>query len=154
MKRLVPILFFVLLSYFVGYLSMLFQQEALQVWYPSLVKSSLTPPGYVFSIVWGVLYLLMGISAGIVWSTRTTFSWVLAVLFVVQLALNLLWSVCFFYLRSPILGFAVLLLLFMVVLAYVGGCYKLNRLSAYLNVPYLLWLVFAGFLNCYIIIFN
>ena len=114
MKRFVPVLFFVLLSYFVGYISMLLQYDALQVWYPSLVKSPLTPPGYVFSIVWGVLYLLMGISAGIVWSMRTVYSWVLAVLFFVQLAFNLLWTFCFFYLESPVLGLAVLVIFFMV----------------------------------------
>lgn len=154
MKRLVPILFFVLLSYFVGYLSMLFQQEALQVWYPSLDKSFLTPPGYVFSIVWAVLYLLMGISAGIIWSMRTVYSWVLAVLFFVQLAFNLLWSVCFFYLQSPLLGFVVLVVFFMLLVVYVAGCYKQNRLSAILNIPYLLWLLFAGYLNCYIVFNN
>lgn len=154
MKRFVPVLFFVLLSYFVGYISMLLQYDALQVWYPSLVKSPLTPPGYVFSIVWGVLYLLMGISAGIVWSMRTVYSWVLAVLFFVQLAFNLLWTFCFFYLESPVLGLAVLVIFFMVLAVYVAACYKQNRLSAILNFPYLLWLLFAGYLNAYIAFYN
>lgn len=154
MRRFLPILLFVLLSFFVGYVSMLLQQEALQGWYPSLIKSSLTPPGIVFSIVWGVLYLLMGISAGIVWNMRTVYSWVLAVLFFVQLALNLLWSLCFFYLQSPLLGFVVLVVFFMVLAVYVAGCYKQNRMSALLNIPYLLWLLFAGYLNFYIVLYN
>lgn len=154
MRRFLPILLFVLLSFFVGYVSMLLQQDALQDWYPSLIKSPLTPPGIVFSIVWGVLYLLMGISAGIVWNMRTVYSWVLAVLFFVQLTLNLLWSLCFFYLQSPLLGFVVLVVFFMVLAVYVAGCYKQNRMSALLNIPYLLWLLFAGYLNFYIVLYN
>ena len=104
MKTFVPVILFVLISFIVGYISMLLQQEALLNWYPSLDKSSLTPSGYVFSIVWGVLYLLMGLSAGIIWSMHSTYSWVLTLLFVVQLVFNLLWSLCFFYFESPVLG--------------------------------------------------
>ena len=62
MKRLLPILQFVVISFVVGYLSRVLQGTSMEAWYPGLVKSSLTPPGYIFSLVWGVLYLLMGIS--------------------------------------------------------------------------------------------
>ena len=154
MKTFVPIVFFVLLSFIVGYISMLLQHESLMNWYPLLEKSSLTPPGYVFSVVWGVLYLLMGISAGIVWSGHSTSSWMLTLLFVVQLAFNLLWSLCFFYFRSPILGFAVLVVLFMLVMLYVAGCYTQNKFAAIINIPYLMWLLFAGYLNVYVAMNN
>ena len=154
MKTFVPIVFFVLVSFIVGYISMLLQQEALMTWYPSLVKSSLTPPGYVFSIVWGVLYLLMGVSAGIIWSMRSTYSWALILLFVVQLVFNLLWTLCFFYFRSPVLGFAVLVVLFMFVMLYVAGCYTQSKFAAIVNIPYLLWLLFAGYLNVYVAMNN
>lgn len=154
MKTFVPIVLFVLVSFIVGYISMLLQQEALMTWYPSLVKSSLTPPGYVFSIVWGVLYLLMGVSAGIIWSMRSTYSWALILLFVVQLVFNLLWTLCFFYFRSPVLGFAVLVVLFMFVMLYVAGCYTQSKFAAIVNIPYLLWLLFAGYLNVYVAMNN
>ena len=154
MKAFVPVVVFVLMSFMVGYISMLLQHEALLEWYPTLDKSSLTPPGYLFAIVWGVLYLLMGLSAGIIWSMHTTYSWVLTLLFVVQLVFNLLWSLCFFYFKSPILGFAVLVVLFMFVALYVAGCYTQNKFAAIINFPYLLWLLFAGYLNVYVAMNN
>ena len=154
MKAFVPILQFVLMSFLVGYISMLLQRESLIVWYPTLEKSSLTPPGMVFSIVWSVLYLLMGISAGLVWNTRTVYSWVLILLFIVQLALNLLWTFSFFYMQSPVMGFAVLIVLFMVVVLYFAGSYTLHKWAAILNIPYLLWLIFAGYLNWYVVMNN
>ena len=123
-------------------------------WYPTLVKSSLTPPGQVFAIVWSVLYLLMGISAGLVWNTRTMYSWVLILMFVIQLTLNLLWSFSFFYMQSPVMGFAVLVVLFMVVVLYVAGCYTQRKWAAIMNIPYLLWLIFAGYLNLFVVINN
>jgi tryptophan-rich sensory protein len=126
----------------------------MEAWYPGLVKSSLTPPGYIFSLVWGVLYLLMGISAGIVWSARTIYSWVLTVLFAVQLLLNLAWSFAFFWMRSPVAGIVVLALLLACVAFYVIGCYNQSRVAAYLNIPYLMWLVFALYLNSYIVMSN
>lgn len=154
MKTFVPILQFILLTFLVGYISMLLQRDAMISWYPFLVKSSLTPPGVVFSIVWSVLYLLMGISAGLVWSTRTLYSWMLVLLFVVQLAFNLLWTFCFFYMQSPMLGFAVLIVLFMLVVMYVACTYTLHKWAAIINIPYLLWLIFAGYLNLYVVINN
>lgn len=154
MKRLLSILQFVVISFVVGYLSRVLQGTSMEAWYPGLVKSSLTPPGYIFSLVWGVLYLLMGISAGIVWSARTVYSWVLTVLFAVQLLLNLAWSFAFFWMRSPVAGIVVLALLLACVAFYVIGCYKQSRVAAYLNIPYLMWLVFALYLNSYIVMSN
>ena len=151
MKAFVPILQFVLISFLVGYISMLLQRESMMVWYPVLDKS---PPGIVFSIVWSVLYLLMGISAGLVWNTRTVYSWPLILVFIVQLALNMLWSFCFFYMQSPVLGFVVLVVLFMVVVVYVAGSYTQHKWAAIMNIPYLLWLIFAGYLNLYVVINN
>lgn len=154
MRRLLPILQFIVISFVAGYLSRVLQGASIEEWYPSLAKSSLTPPGYVFSIVWGVLYLLMGISAGIVWSLRTLYSWFLTMLFFVQLMLNLAWNFFFFWLQSPIWGLVTLVLLFVCVILYVIGCYTQNKLSAWLNVPYIFWLLFAVFLNAYIVLYN
>jgi tryptophan-rich sensory protein len=154
MKKMLPILQFVVISFVVGYLSRVLQGTSMEAWYPGLVKSSLTPPGYIFSLVWGVLYLLMGISAGIVWSARTVYSWVLTVLFAVQLLLNLAWSFAFFWMRSPVAGIVVLALLLACVAFYVIGCYNQSRVAAYLNIPYLMWLVFALYLNSYIVMSN
>lgn len=154
MKSLLPILKFVVVALFVGYISMLLQREAMLDWYPLLEKSSLTPPGYVFSLVWGVLYILMGVSAGLLWSSRVYSTWVLMLLFFIQLLFNLLWSLCFFYLQQPLLAFIILIALLLTVSAYVAGSYRQRPVAAYINIPYLLWLLFATYLNGYVMVCN
>ena len=154
MKRFLPILSFVVISFAVGYLSSMIQEPSMQEWYPSLVKSSLNPPGIVFAIVWPVLYLLMGISAGIIWNMRSIYTWLTIFLFFVQLGLNLLWSVTFFGMQAPVVALVVLTLLFVAVLMYMAIAYMQRHLVAYLNIPYLLWLLFALYLNGFVVLYN
>ena len=154
MKTLLSSLKFIVAALIVGYVSMLLQSESMETWYPLLQKSSLTPPGYVFSLVWGILYILMGLSAGLVWSKQKDGVMLLMLFFFVQLFLNLLWSFTFFYLRQPLVAFVVLIALFLAVSAYVIGCYGYRRIAAWLNVPYMLWLLFAAYLNGYVVVFN
>ena len=150
MKRFLAILFFVVLSFAVGYVSKLVQEPAMVEWYPSLLKSPLTPPGMAFAVVWAVLYLLMGISAGIIWNIRSIYTWLVLLVFFVQLGLNLLWSVTFFGMQSPFMGVVVLTLLIVSVFLYIGIAYLQSKVAAYINVPYLLWLLFALYLNGYV----
>ena len=92
----------------VGYLSSLMQTDALREWYPTVVKSPLSPPNMVFPIVWTALYILMGLSLGECFRTnnmRAVLPWVL------QLVANFLWTLFFFRLRDPLLGLVDLLLL-------------------------------------------
>ena len=154
MKRVLPILFFVVLSLAVGYISMLVQEPSMQEWYPALVKSSLTPPPLVFAIVWPLLYILMGISAGMLWNIRSIYRWLVLLLFFVQLGLNMLWSLTFFGMQAPLLGLVVLVLLLSAVALYVTVAYMLNHVAAYLNYPYVAWLLFALYLNGYVAYYN
>ena len=154
MKTLLTSLKFIFISLLVGYISMLLQSESIATWYPLLQKSSLTPPGYVFSVVWSVLYVLMGLSAGLVLSRRSSAARVLMFLFSIQLFLNLLWSFCFFFLQQPLVAFVVLIALFLTVAAYVIGCYGQRKAAAFLNIPYMLWLLFATYLNGYVVVNN
>lgn len=154
MKRFLPILSFVVISFAVGYLSSVIQGPSMQEWYPSLLKSSLNPPGIVFAIVWPVLYLLMGISAGMIWNMRSIYTWLTIFLFFVQLGLNLLWSVTFFGMQAPVVALVVLTLLFVAVLMYMAIAYMQRHLVAYLNIPYLLWLLFALYLNGFVVFYN
>ncbi len=154
MKRFLPILSFVVISFAVGYLSSMIQEPSMQEWYPSLVKSPLNPPGIVFAIVWPVLYLLMGISAGMIWNMRSIYTWLTIFLFFVQLGLNLLWSVTFFGMQAPVVALVVLTLLFVAVLMYMAIAYMQRHLVAYLNIPYLLWLLFALYLNGFVVLYN
>ena len=141
----------ILLAFAVGALGSYIQGEALREWYPTLVKSPATPPAVVFPIAWSVLYLLIGISAGTM-LVRGDMS--VLRLWLLQLLLNFLWSVCFFALRSPLMGLLVILTLDVAVFAYIVYAANRRATAAWLFVPYMLWLIFATYLNGYIYINN
>ncbi len=154
MKKVVPVILFVAISLLAGYVSRLLQAEALNFWYPFLVKAPLTPPAAVFPVVWGVLYVLMGVTAGILWGVPSVYSRLMFSLFSMQLLLNVLWSFCFFSMQSPLVGLIVLLVMDMLALMYVAGCFLVKRLAGWLMVPYMLWLLFATYLNLFIAVYN
>ena len=154
MKRYLPHLIFVLIAFTIGYISKNVQEVSMIEWYPTLNKSSLTPPGYVFAIVWSVLYLFMGISAGILWNVRSIYTWLVLLLFFIQLALNLMWSIGFFYKQSPVAGIVILSMLIVAVAAYTVMAYLMKKSAGVLNIPYILWLLFALYLNAYVALNN
>ena len=141
----------ILLTFAVGALGSYIQGDALREWYPTLIKSPTTPPSVVFPIAWSVLYLLIGISAGVMLAKGDMS---VLRLWLLQLLLNFLWSVCFFALRSPLLGLLVILALDVAVFAYIVYAAGRSSVAAWLFVPYMLWLVFATYLNGYIYINN
>ena len=141
----------IVLTFAVGALGSYVQGEALREWYPFLVKSPATPPAVVFPIAWGVLYLLIGISAGTMLAKGDMS---VLRLWLFQLLLNFLWSVCFFALRSPLVGLLVILALDVTVFAYIIYAASRRPVAAWLFAPYMLWLIFATYLNGYIYINN
>ena len=141
----------ILLAFAVGALGSYIQGEALREWYPYIVKSPLTPPSLLFPIAWGILYVFMGVSIGAM-LVRGDLS--LLRLWLLQLMLNFLWSVCFFALRSPLMGLLVILALDVTVFAYIVYAFGRRASAAWLFVPYMLWLIFATYLNGYIYIYN
>ncbi len=154
MKYFWPIAISVVICLIVGAISGHFQSNALIEWYPYLQKSSLTPPDFVFPIAWSIIYLCMGASIGLAWYAPEKEFKPIAKLFVVQLLLNFLWSLLFFTMQSPVAGFLDILVLDAVVIIYIVKSYKTNRASALLFVPYIAWLIFATYLNGYIMIAN
>ena len=141
----------IVLAFAVGALGSYIQGEALREWYPTLVKSPATPPAVVFPIAWSVLYLLIGISAG---TMLVKGDMSVLRLWLLQLLLNFLWSVCFFALRSPFLGLVVIMALDVTVFAYIVYAAERRVVTALLFVPYMLWLIFATYLNGWIYINN
>lgn len=154
MKRLFWILFAIAICIGVGYTARLFQTETLLTWYPLLNKSSLTPPDYVFPIAWGIIYVCMGLSVGLLHPYTGWRKGELIVLFAIQLVLNFLWSFTFFYLQSPLLGLVNILALAWVVVMYMVRSFMVKKVSSILFVPYVLWLTFATYLNAYIYVAN
>lgn len=144
----------VVLCFAVGMSAAYLQEYSLINWYPYLNRSSVSPPNYVFPIAWGIIYLLNGISLGIVWCDSSYLRKSALMLFIIQLGLNFLWSVLFFYLQSPLLGFIDIFLLDIALLLYLKRCYDIHKLAFWLNMPYMLWLIFATYLNLYVMVYN
>jgi len=137
----------VLLCLIAGFMASELQKESLEVWYPLLAKPALTPPNFVFPIAWGIIYICMGISLGRVLQSGDRRC---ATLWFLQLAVNFLWSVFFFYLRSPLAGLVDIAVLDLLVIAYIVRVRHRTASAAWLFVPYLAWILFATYLNAYI----
>ncbi|MFH1602231.1 MAG: TspO/MBR family protein [Candidatus Shapirobacteria bacterium] len=144
-----------LLPQLAGGLGALFTTPAIPGWYAALNKPPFSPPGWLFAPVWTTLYLLMGYSFYLIWQEKPSKQRKKAIaLFLIQLALNTLWSILFFGLRSPLLGLLdIMLLLFLIIFAFVSFL-KINKTAGYLLFPYLLWVSFATILNFSLFLLN
>ena len=117
------------------------------IWYQELVKSSLNPPGYVFGIVWPILYLLMSISAFRTFNETKN-------LFLIQLLFNAIWSWLFFAFQMPLIALLNIWLLIYLNIKLNLKMFYQDKLSALLFIPYVLWLLFASYLNLFIVLNN
>jgi len=138
----------VIICQLAGIIGSFFTAPAIPAWYATLNKPAFTPSGMVIGTVWLLLYTLMGISLYLVWQkgvskkTRPAFY-----AFGVQLALNALWSVLFFGLRSPLYGLIGIVALWVAILVTIIRFRKISKQAAWLLVPYIAWVTFAAFLN-------
>ena len=137
--------FLLLLVNTIGYIGGTYMTPSTMIWYYSLPNSSLTPPDWVFPLVWSILFLLMVISAFLVWG-RASPRW-----FVAQLMTNMLWSFTFFYLRNPVWALGVLIVMLIFLILNILSFGRVSRIAGYLLVPTFLWSLFAFYLNFYIV---
>lgn len=145
---------FIAISLAIGGLSALFTNMGMDE-YRLAQKPALTPPEIVFPIVWTILFTLMGISAARVWiASEDKGSNGGLMLYAIQLVVNFFWSVIFFTLQAYGFAFFWLLFLWLLVLLMIISFSKTDKLAAYLQIPYLLWLTFAGYLNFMVWILN
>lgn len=150
MNKISRILIVVVTCLAVGYFSGMVTREAISTWYPTLIKPSFNPPNWVFAPVWSLLYIMMGVSAGLVWNRievdRKTIKRALQ-FFAIQLALNALWSYLFFGLKNPMLALLEIALLWLFIYETFLQFVKINKIAGYLLLPYLSWVSFAALLN-------
>lgn len=121
--------------------------------YNLLQKPFLSPPSIIFPIVWTILYVLMGISYGILKSNSLTDSKINSIYYL-QLFVNALWSIFFFTLKWRLFAFLWLLLLLVLVTIMIVRFYKKNKIAGLLQIPYLLWIIFAAYLNLFTYLLN
>jgi tryptophan-rich sensory protein len=120
-----------------------------ELWYKNLKKSTLTPPNWVFGVVWPVLYVFLGISWFLVYQRNGELKE-----FYIQLLLNLIWTRIFFYYKQVELGFVIICAILFFTKKTYTRFLKINAIAAYLLIPYMIWLTFAGYLNGYIMLNN
>lgn len=139
-----------------GAIGSVFTREAIPTWYATLEKPAFNPPNSLFFPVWITLYVLMAVSAFLVWRRGLGSPGVKVALvtFVVQLVLNALWSVVFFGLECPLCGVIVILVLWLAIVGTVVTFSRISRSAAALLIPYLLWVTFASILNISIWLLN
>lgn len=122
--------------------------------YQTLDKPPLSPPGIVFPIVWTILYILMGISSYLIFNTCHKERKKALIVYFFQLFLNLLWPILFFTCQNYFLSLLELLFLIYVVIKMIILFFTINKTAGYLQIPYLLWLLFASYLNMGIVFLN
>jgi tryptophan-rich sensory protein len=140
----------------VGLAASMVTLDAIPSWYASLNKPSFNPPNWLFGPVWTALYILMGISAAMIWQLgleRSDVKHALSV-FGIQLMLNGIWSYLFFGFQSPLLAFIEIVLLLGMIILTMVRFKNLKPMAAWLLTPYLLWVSFASVLNFSIYLIN
>ena len=149
MSKIKPYIISVLISLATGGLSAFLTRNSMNL-YSEVATPPLSPPSILFPIVWTVLYILMGISAAIIYNTKAARPDEKArslFVYAVSLFVNFCWSIFFFNMRMFLFSFIWLIILWVLILKTILGYSKINRVAAYLQIPYLVWVTFAGYLN-------
>jgi tryptophan-rich sensory protein len=138
----------------VGALAAFLTRNSMDV-YETLEQPALSPPGWLFLIVWTILYILMGIGAAIVYQKGKGIESSSAVkLYIVQLIFNFLWTIVFFNLGWYLFAYIWLMILWVMIIVMIVKFYRISPIAAYMQIPYLLWVTFASYLNLMIYLLN
>jgi len=148
-KKLLQIIIAIVICLVAGAIGSIATQTSVNTWYTTLSKPVFNPPNWLFAPVWTSLFVLMGISAGIVWNRGFYHKWVKTALyhFGFQLILNIAWSLVFFGLREIFGALLIVVGLFVLLLFTYKWFRVVNVNAAYLLIPYILWVAFASVLN-------
>lgn len=143
----------ILIPLAVGAFSSLFS-GSMSMSYSSFDKPSFSPPSYLFPIVWTILYVLMGVSSYLIYSSDDAGKGKALTTYAIQLIFNFFWSILFFGFSKYLFAFIWLIALIILIAVMIYQFYKISPLAAYLQIPYLLWCVFAAYLNYTIYMLN
>ena len=150
MNKYLKIIYCVAICLAVGYLSSIVTQSSIKTWYPTIEKPSFNPPNWVFAPVWTMLFIMMGIAAGMVWNKLETNKELVKkglLFFTVQLLLNALWSYLFFGLNNILLALIEIVLLWLIIYETYHIFKQIDKRASYLLIPYLAWVGFATILT-------
>lgn len=154
-KRIWTYVFWIGITEAVGALAGFLTRDGMEIYKTQMIKPLLSPPAVVFPIVWAILYALMGIGiARVVLSAHSEERSDAIQVYLLQLAINFIWSIFFFSLRTYGGALAVLLLLLGLIICMIIRFRRVERPAAWLQLPYVLWVSFAGYLNAGVWILN
>jgi tryptophan-rich sensory protein len=131
-----------------------FTASSVSTWYAGLAKPWFTPSGQFISIVWAILFGMMGVSLFLVWRLDGPIARTAMLAFAAQLVANVAWSAAFFGARSPLGGIVVIVILWLLIANTIIKFKTVSETAAFLLVPYILWVTVAGFLNFNLWIMN
>lgn len=152
-KKLKPYIIGVSVALGVGLLSSLLTMGNMDI-YSQINTPPLSPPAVLFPIVWTILYILMGVSAALVYKSNDLEKTTALTIWAIQLAVNFFWSPIFFNMRAFFFSFIWLVILDVLVVVMIVLFHRISPLSAWLQLPYLLWILFATYLNFAIFLLN
>lgn len=142
LKKYKPYIIQIIIALAAGGISAFFIRSDFES-FDKISKPFLTPPSAAFPIVWSLLYILMGISAGLISQTENRIPFI----YWLQLFVNILWPIIFFGMKAYLFAFIWLVLLWILIISMIAEFYRINKKAAYLQIPYLIWVTFAGYLN-------
>lgn len=148
-----PLIICLLIPLAVGGLSALLTMGSMEI-YGNLNQPPLSPPGFLFPIVWTILFILMGISSYLIFVSDDRNKTKALIIYAVQLVFNFVWSLIFFNMQSYLFAFIWLVILWALIIAMIVSFWKISKPAALLQIPYLLWVTFAGYLNLGIYLLN
>ena len=135
-----------LISLGVGGLSALLTMGSMDI-YKYLDKPPLAPPSILFPIVWTILFILMGISSYLIYESDSKNKQKALLIYGIQLLVNFTWPIFFFVLNYRLIALFIIITLLILIIIMIIKFYNINKLAAYLQIPYLLWVAFATYLN-------
>jgi len=150
MQKVLRIALVVMTCLVIGYLSGMVTRESITTWYPTLIKPVFNPPNWIFAPVWTSLYIMMGVAGGLVWNKldgNETLVKKAFLFFIIQLALNALWSLIFFKLHNLFLASIEMVLLLLMIFETYTQFKKIDKIAGLLLIPYLAWVSFATILT-------
>ena len=144
----------IIIPLLVGFISFLLTKEGISNYSNNLIKPSFAPPSYLFGIVWTILYILMGISSYIIYNDISSHKNICLLIYGLNLVLNFLWPIIFFNLELRLFAFIFIIFLDIVVIYMIICFHGISKKAAYLQIPYLIWLIFATILNLSVYFLN
>ena len=152
-NKFISFILFFLITYSASFIGGLVTMSFKEPWYSQLIKSNFNPPDWIFAPVWTTLYLMMTIAIWFFWHTKNRDMGTIYIYFI-HVLFNTTWSVVFFGLHNISLALINLVILICLIIILILRFKRVNKVSAYLMIPYLLWSCYALFLNVNLYMLN